>query len=126
MIDDETVDESYRLIETTAIPGVRTVRLYEETWEHIAEQHPEFQNRIPALKHAVLDTISNPTLVCASRTQPATSVVFASSNNLKGGTHMLSVPVRIVAGTVSGRVTTAMFASPPKGEVLFEKGGDDD
>lgn len=125
--DSGTPDgETYRLIETTAYAGVQRVRLYEETWKHIADEHPEFESRLPSLEHAIVDTIINPTLVCASTTQPDTSVVFTSSNNVKGSGRILCVPIRIIGDTASGRVTTAMFASAPKGKVLFEEGGEDE
>jgi len=119
---DSPNEANYRVISTTAYAGVQTVRLYEETWDHIADQHPEFQNRLPSLEHAIVDTISNPTLVTVSTTQPGTSVVFTSSTNIKGSGHILSVPVKIIDGTGSGLVKTAMFASVPKGAVLYTKG----
>ena len=114
-------------VSTAATSRVEVVRLYTETWGHIVEQHPEFSSQIPSLEHAIVDTIVNPTLVCKSTTQPETTVVFASSNNVNGTGRMLSVPVRIVGSTTSGRVTTAMFGSPPRGDVIFDaEGGEND
>lgn len=70
-------DSGFKIIDTTATERVGEVRLYDETWEHIVAQHPEFSSRIPSLEHAIIDTLKNPTMVCSSTTQPETSVVFA-------------------------------------------------
>jgi hypothetical protein len=88
-------DEEFLVVKTTAIERVDTVRLYAETWNHIAQEHPEFATRLPALEHAIFDTLTNPTVICLSTTLPETSVVFASSNNVKGSGHILQVPVDV-------------------------------
>ena len=119
-------DEEFRVVKTTAIEKVTTVRLYSETWNHIAEEHPEFATRLPALEHAIVDTLTNPTVICASTTRPESTVVFASSNNVKGSGHILQVPVRIIAGTASGRVATALFAPHPKGAVIYSRGDENE
>lgn len=119
---DDT-DSNYRLIATTAIPEVSEVRLYDETWPHIVEEHPEFASRLPSFEHAIIDTITDPTEVFRSTTDPDRAFVFRSSNNLKGQRAM-AVPVRIVDGT-SARVTSAMFRGVVKGEVLYKKKVDD-
>lgn len=124
MMDDG--DEEFRVIKTTATDRVTTVRLYSETWNHIADQHPEFATRLPALEHAIVDTVANPTVICATTTFPESTLVFASSNNVKGSGHILRVPVRIIAGTASGRVTTALFGSHPKGPVIYSRGDENE
>lgn len=121
---DNPAEERYQVIVTTAYAAVQTVRLYEETWHHIAEQHPEFKHRLPSLEYAIIDTISNPTLITVSTTQPQTSVVFTSSTNVKGAGYPLSVPVKLIGNQGSGRVQTAMFATAPKGRVVFVKEGE--
>jgi hypothetical protein len=71
-------EEEFRVVATTAIESVGSVRLYAETWDHIAQDHPEFATRLPSLEHAIIDTLINPTVVCVSTTLPESSVVFAS------------------------------------------------
>jgi hypothetical protein len=117
--ENDDTDTAYRIIETTAIDQVTHVRLYEETWSHIAAQHPEFSNRLPSLEHAVIDTIRNPTEVYRSRTDTVSGYVFRSSNNLKANRAM-AVPIRVVGEGTSARVTTAMFRGEVKGELLYE------
>lgn len=119
---DDT-DNDYRVITTTAIPQVSEVRLYEETWPHIVEEHPEFASRLPSLEHAIIDTVANPTEVYRSRTDPERVFVFRSSNNVKGP-HAMAVPVRVVDGT-SARISTAMFRGTVKGEILYKQDTDD-
>jgi hypothetical protein len=120
--DDDTATD-YVVVETTAIPQLSEVRFYDETKEHIAEGHPEFRTWIPSLEHAVTDTVANPTAVYRSRTLPETSVVYESLNNTFEG-NPCTVPVRIIADSTSGRVTTAMFKKGKHGDMLWS--GDDD
>lgn len=117
-------ESRYLLILTTAIPQVSEVRLYDDTWPHIVEEHPEFASQLPSLEHAIQDTISNPTEVYRSRTDPAKAFVFRSSNNLKGERAMV-VPVRVVGDGTSARVTTAMFRGVVKGELLYRSSSDE-
>jgi hypothetical protein len=116
-------EEEFRVVATTAIESVGSVRLYAETWDHIAQDHPEFATRLPSLEHAIIDTLINPTVVCVSTTLPESSVVFASSDHVKGNGHILQVPVRIIGGA-AGRVATAMFARHPRWQVIYSRGDD--
>jgi hypothetical protein len=111
-------------IVTNIVAEVRQVRLYESTWNHIVEQHPEFRSRMEALEHAVYDTIRNPTVVQRSTTSPDTGIVFSSSNNLKDGRVMV-VPVKLVDG-VSARVATAGFRKAVRGDVIWKRESDNE
>ena len=111
----------YRLVLTRAIPQVTEVRLYDETWEHITEGHPEFAGRLPSLEHAVVNTIAEPTAIHMGRF-PFAAFVFTSTNNTKGsGAYRMVVPVTVVAGT-SARVSTAMFSREPGTPRVWTKG----
>lgn len=116
--NEDDTDTSYRVIETSAIAQVTTVRFYDETMDHIKDGHPEFSTWIPSLEHAVSDTVSNPTSVYRSRTMPETSFVYESLNNTLEG-KPCTVPVRVIGDGTSARVTTAMFKKGKHGEILW-------
>lgn len=98
----------YTLIKTTVFPGVDEVRFYDETLDHILEEHPEVPILLPSIFKAVQQTIANPTHIETSTTR-ANSFVFVDAQTTDAVGGHLRIPVRMVAGT-SGRITTTYFA----------------
>ena len=98
-------DTNYWEISSTAIPAVSSVRLYTETMNHIGEKHPEVIDAVGL--EGILGTVSNPTRILESRTNPEQALVFVS-DNVKYLDNPLYVPVKLVEGT-SARVRTAYF-----------------
>lgn len=112
------MSDKYVSIAIRGWSSLTEVRLYEETLEHIIEEHSEFQLELPSQRTGLEAGIGNPTSVHASTTDPARSVVLVSAaftyNN-----DPVHVPVKLVEGT-SGRVRTAYFASGTyPGKVLW-------
>lgn len=112
--------EVFRVVATNAIAQVEQVRCYDETLEHIANEHPEFTNFVPSLEHAVHDTIAAPTAVLASNsTIHANSYKFVSERHSRGNSHLV-VAVKVLEGT-SGLLKTAYFTGEHSGEVVYEE-----
>jgi hypothetical protein len=109
----------FRVVTTNVIEEVSQVHCYDETLEHIADEHPEFENFLPALEHAVHDTIADPTHVFRSNTiQHASGFRFASTRHTKGNNHLI-VAVKIIEGT-SALLKTAYFTGNVNGEALYQ------
>ncbi|MCB1331998.1 MAG: DUF2283 domain-containing protein [Maritimibacter sp.] len=85
--------------------------MYDETWDHISDQHPEVANW--AGSDEVLHATQNPTAVYESSTNPEHAVVFVNENTTFNG-ESLHVPVRIVEDS-SARVATAYFRTSSVG-----------
>ncbi len=116
----ENVDRqtSFRVIKTTAIPNITEVRYYDETIEHIREQHAEFSSYFPSLDHAICDAIENPTHVYQARTSPQSSGFrYVSASTTYSG-NSLVVIVKPIA-TTSGLVKTAYFTGQVPGNLLY-------
>lgn len=106
--------ERYTEIETTAYPGLLRVRFYEETVGHVKQSHaqtfpPQFPPELPSIVGAVGKAINNPTRVEQSY---GNSVVFIDDRTTNRTGHVFHVPVKIIEGTQSGRVSTYFFADP--------------
>ena len=95
---------------STAIPEITHVRLYEETVEHVCENHPEIPAQLPSMTFAVEQAIVDPTHVEFSH---AGAYVFVNTRAVNKSGDPLRVPVKIVEGT-SGRIRTFYFASPSR------------
>lgn len=102
----EPTPDRYEVIETRSISQITSVRLYEETVDHIHEEHPELQVHLPSVRGAITSTISNPTHVEAD---PRGSYIFVDEATTNSSGNPLRVPVKAVEGT-SGLVKTAFFA----------------
>jgi hypothetical protein len=98
----------YIKIAIVGCPYLTEVRLYDETMEHIAEQHPEFRLRLPSQRAGLVVGMTNPSRLHASTTDPQRSVVLVSGAFTYFG-DALHVPIRMVQPT-SGRVVTAYFS----------------
>lgn len=119
---DNDTQTDYSIVETSAIKEVTHVRCYDETLPDIAEKHPELDPLIPALEHAIHDTISAPTLVSQSNNEIHTAGFrFASTNHRRGNQHLV-VAVKVIEGT-SALLKTAYFTAGTVGTVLYD-GGD--
>lgn len=119
----ESNETDYRVVETSVIPAVSHVRIYDETLTHIAEEHPEFDPFLPSLEHAIIDALANPTSVRASNAAyGGTSYKFTSEDH-KRGNNQLVVPVKVVSGT-SALVKTAYFADAVTGDVVWSRDHD--
>lgn len=109
---------NYKSISVAGWPGLTTVHLYEETMEHIAEEHPEFRLQLPSQLEGLMSAIAAPTRIHASTTDPKRSVVLVGES-FTYFDDPVHVPVRIIAGT-SGRVITAYFSSETySGRILW-------
>ena len=115
-------DDEYTVLPLSGEPWLTEARFYEETWEHIAEEHPEFRLLLPSHRAGLEAAISDPTIIFASRTDPERSVVVVSDAFTYFDDPVV-VPIRHVAGT-SGRVVTAYFSSTTSGDVLWSAGDD--
>jgi hypothetical protein len=100
--------DDFKVILTTAVPGLSTVRLYDETIHHVNEEHREVQIELPSMMVAIENAIKNPT-----STEPsyANSVVFVDDATTNYAGDPLRIPVKRIAGTDSGRIKTIFFAS---------------
>ena len=100
----------YKEFKTSVIPEVETVRLYDETLQHVVDNHPEIPRIVPGLPsimHAVEQTVCNPTHVERTRSN-AYMYVNEGATNASGDP--MRVPVKVVEGT-AGLVKTFYFAS---------------
>jgi len=98
---------SYIKIETTAVPAVTEVLLYEETIAKVRVGHPEIPVELPIVQGAVRKAIQQPTRTKQNRPRTVTYIDDATTN---AGGDPLVVPCRIVEGT-SARVASFYFAS---------------
>lgn len=103
----------FLVIATSIIPEVTVVRLYEETTEHIKQNHPEVPVELPSIQYAIEKVISEPSRVERGH-QNSYIYVHTGMTNRSGDP--LRIPVRVVEGT-SARVTTAFFATKLETEV---------
>lgn len=101
--------DDYTSIPVPGFPSLTEVRLYDEVWDHITAQHPEFRMQLPSQRAALVEAVANPTSIHVSTTDPEKSVVIVSDTFTYFDDPVV-VPVRRVEGT-SGRVTTAYFSS---------------
>ena len=124
MIESSTEPEDpYVTIQTSVIPEVSEVRIYESTIQHVIDHHPEIGRNIhlPVFRAAVHSTLENPTSVEPSHNN---SFVFVDENTTDVRGQPLRVPVRVVTGT-SARMKTAYFASRSVPIVpIFPRGSD--
>ena len=100
------MSDNHRRILTNVIPAITEVLLYEETIEHVIQNHPEFI-LLPSIIQAVERTVVNPTSVFQ---RSASTFVYSDDNTTNHSGDPLLVPVKVVQGT-SGRVRTFYFAS---------------
>jgi len=94
---------TFKVIRTSATSVVSEVRLYDDRLAHILERHPELRELVEA--GALEGTISNPTAIYWSTTQPNSAVVFVSEEHTVLG-NPLRVPVKLYSEG-SGWVKTA-------------------
>ena len=111
-------DNGFRIIKTTAIPNITEVRYYDETIEHIREQHAEFSSYFPSLDHAICDAIENPTHVYQASTSPQSSGFRYVSSSSTYEDNLLVVIVKPIA-TTSGLIKTAYFTGQVPGNLLY-------
>ena len=100
------MSDNHRRILTNVIPAITEVLLYEETIEHVIQNHPEFI-LLPSIIQAVERTVVNQTSVFQ---RSASTFVYSDDNTTNHSGDPLLVPVKVVQGT-SGRVRTFYFAS---------------
>ena len=111
-------DNGFRIIKTTAIPNITEVRYYDETIEHIREQHAEFSSYLPSLDHAICDAIVNPTHVYQASTSPQSSGFRYVSSSTTYEDNLLVVIVKPIE-TTSGLIKTAYFTGQVPGNLLY-------
>lgn len=102
-------DDNFTVVPVPGLPSLTHVRLYAETMEHIAEEHPEFRLQLPTQQQGLLDAIANPTTIHVSTTDPERAVVLVSNTFTYLG-DPVHVPVKRIEGTSSARVATAYFS----------------
>lgn len=108
----------YKKIETDVIAGLTEVRLYEETLNHIRENHPEVPILLPIIQEALANAIIRPSYVEASY---GGSYEFVDQESTNSSGDPLRVPVKPV-GDNSGRIRTAYFASTANpGQVIWRR-----
>ena len=116
-------DDTFTSIPIAGWPGLTVVRLYDSTMSHIAE-HAEFRLELPSQREGLEIGIANPAAIHVSLTDPRGSVVVVSEA-FTYFTDPLVVPVRLLEGTTSGRVTTAYFSSATYGGTVLWKLGNE-
>jgi hypothetical protein len=105
---------------TTAFPLITQVRFYEETIDHIRDDHPEIPIDLPTLLHGVSNTLQNPSYIELGNRPNTYVYVDATSTNISGDP--LRVPVKLIEGT-SGLLKTTYFATPENSPtVLWTRG----
>jgi len=105
----------FKAIPSRVFPAVVEVRIYQDTIEHIRNNHPEIPVELPSFQQAIENAITHPSWIESSR--PNTYVFVDKRSSNRSG-DPLRVPVKIVSGT-SGRVLTAFFASSPSQSVML-------
>ncbi len=103
------------IIKTDTISSVTEVHLYDETLDHIKEEHPEIPVGLPCVTGAIASAISDPTHV---ETSYSNSYVYVDGNTTNATGDPLRVPVKVV-GETSARVRTAYFASSESSEKII-------
>ncbi|RVG48074.1 hypothetical protein CN162_12560 [Sinorhizobium meliloti] len=112
------MSDPIRIIRTQVFSTVTDVRLYEETLNHIKEQHPEVPIELPSLMEALSTAIQAPTHVEASHTN---SYVFVDSGSTNASGNPLRIPVKVIEGT-SGLIKTAFFSDTLKpGTIVYRR-----
>jgi hypothetical protein len=101
------MSDEFLLIKTAVFPAVTDVRFYEETLQHIIEQHPEVPILLPSVNSAVEHGLILPTHIEASYSN---SFVFVDAETTNAVGDPLRIPVKIIEGT-SARLKTVYFAS---------------
>jgi hypothetical protein len=98
----------YRIINSSVLPNLQEILLYDEQYNHIIKSHPEFL--LPTLYGSIDLAVSvSTTSVHSSRTN-AKSVVFVDSDTTNYSGDPLRVPVKSI-GSNTGIITSAYFAS---------------
>jgi hypothetical protein len=97
----------FKLIRTVVFAGVKEVRFYDETLDHVKKQHPEIPIELPSIYEAVEQAVIDPTHIEAGHSN---SVIFVDANTTSAFEDPLRVPIKIAEGT-SGRIKTLYFAS---------------
>jgi hypothetical protein len=100
--------------------SLKKVRLYDETIEHIKEEHQEVPIELPSMIHAIGTTITQPTHVESSY---GGSFVFVDSRTTNASGDPFRVPVKPIAGTTSARIRTAYFATAdvPEEQIVWRR-----
>ena len=98
----------FKIIITSVIPEVTSVRFYDETVLHVKEEHPEVPIELPSIEGAVNTTLTAPTQIERSHSN---SYVFVHDGMTNKSGDPLRVPVKMIDGTTSGRIRTVYFAS---------------
>lgn len=101
------MSDEFTLIKTAVFSGVTDVRFYDDTIEHIKENHPEVPILLPSIYSGVERCLLQPTHIEGSY---GNSYVFVDAQSTNASGDPLRVPVKIVEGT-SARVKTVLFAS---------------
>lgn len=118
MDDQKSSGSDYIQAATTSVEGIQTVRLYQETWLHIVDGHPEVSK---TGQEGVISAASNPTVVFRSETSPSDTLVFVNEEDTHEG-HALHVPGKLLDGTTAVRIKTAFYrTSKPSWEVVWRK-----
>jgi hypothetical protein len=107
----------YKIITTSVLKDIEEVRLYEDTSEHIRENHPEVPILLPSVQSAVEKAIVEPTHVEQSY---GGSYVFVDRESTNRSGDPLRVPVKLI-GERSGRVRTAYFAETTGPNVVWRR-----
>ena len=116
------MSDDYTEIPLPGLPWLTRVRFYDETWEHIAEEHSEFRLLLPTHRAGLETALAEPTSIHANLTDPDKSIVIVSEKFTYFDDPVV-VPIRHVADT-SGRVVTAYFSETYRGEILWSASSD--
>ena len=111
----------YSVIISDAISQVSEVRFYDETLEHVAEQHPELRIILASIRAASENVAANPTRVHASTTRPDRGFVFVSENTTYKG-NWLHVPVLVVDERSARWVTSYFSDDASPGPLVWSAG----
>lgn len=108
----------FRIIRTSVIGNISEVRLYDETLEHVKQNHPEVPIELPSLLIAITNAVQQPTHVEVSHTS---SYVFVDDGSTNASGNPLRVPVKVIEGT-SGLIKTVFFSDTSRpGKIVFER-----
>jgi hypothetical protein len=116
-------DDPHVVVETSVIPQVRHVRIYESTIQHVIDYHPEIGRNaaLPVIQDAVAAAIRDPASVEESYNR---SYVFVEENSTDATGNPLRVAVRVVSET-SARMKSFYFAEPETEKPVIYRRSDD-
>jgi hypothetical protein len=78
-----------KLIRTVVFAGVKEVRFYDETLDHVKKQHPEIPIELPSIYEAVEQAVVAPTHIESGHSN---SVIFVDANTTNAPRYIRACP----------------------------------